>query len=418
MIAVKKIDSVVIGAGAAGMAAAEVIAQAGCSVALVDREEQTGGILLQCIHNGFGLHHFGRELTGPEYADEFSERVRAFPVEIFLETTVVNIVPHPGFSRVITCSALHGVTVFEATTIVLAMGCRERNRGTIGIPGTRPSGVFTAGLAQRLLNIEGYIPGRRAVIIGSGDIGLIMARRLTWVGSEVAAVVEILPHPSGLTRNIVQCLQDFSIPLLLSHAVTQIYGKDRVEGVEVAPLENGVPVAEKARIVACDTVLLSVGLIPENELSCTAGVTISPNTGGPVVDHRLQTSAAGIFACGNVLHVHDLVDFVTEEAQRCGGHVVDYLRNKIPAAASVAVEAGANIKYVTPNQCAAGTAQHFYLRPLVIREKAKLAVMQGQTPVFSRNLSHVRPAEMISIDLDNKIMGGLELDRPLTFSIR
>ncbi|MBN1578192.1 MAG: FAD-dependent oxidoreductase, partial [Chitinispirillaceae bacterium] len=234
----------------------------------------------------------------------------------------------------------------------------------------------------------------------------------------VAAVVEILPHPSGLTRNIVQCLQDFSIPLRLSHAVIRIYGKDRVEGVEIAPLENGIPAADKARSVACDTVLLSVGLLPENELSRKAGVAISPNTGGPVVDHRLQTSVRGIFACGNVLHVHDLVDFVTEEAQRCGGHVVDYLLEKEPAATAVTVEAGANIKYVTPNRCAVGTAQHFYLRPLAIREKAELAVTQGKTIVFSRILSHVRPAEMISIDLDKEISGGLEPDLPLTFSLR
>jgi NADPH-dependent 2,4-dienoyl-CoA reductase/sulfur reductase-like enzyme len=299
----------VIGAGAAGMAAAEVIAKNGFSVTLIDREESTGGILLQCIHNGFGLHHFGKELTGPEYADEFSSRVHALPVDIYLKTTVIDIMPQQSPIKVVTCSSRYGITVFETSTVILAMGCRERNRGNTGIPGPRPAGIYTAGLAQRLLNIEGCIPGKRAVIVGSGDIGLIMARRLTWTGSTVAAVVEILPHPSGLTRNIVQCLNDNAIPLYLGHAVTNIFGKDRVCGVEIAPLENGIAQTDHTRSIDCDTVLLSVGLIPENELSRKAGIDISPNTGGPFVDHTLQTSVPGIFACGNVLHVHDLVDF-------------------------------------------------------------------------------------------------------------
>jgi len=417
MITERKIDSVVIGAGAAGMAAAATIAREGHSVALVDREEHAGGILLQCIHNGFGLHLFGRELTGPEYAEELSDTIRTLPVELFTATTVVDIVPRPGFNRVVACSTSRGAMVFDATAVVLAMGCRERNRGTVGIPGTRPAGIFTAGLAQRLLNIEGYVPGRRAVIVGSGDIGLIMARRLMWVGAEVATVVEILPHPSGLTRNIVQCLQDFSIPLELSHTVTRIYGRDRVEGIDIAPLERGVPIAKATRSVACDTVLLSVGLLPENELSRKAGILISPDTGGPTVDHRLQTSMPGIFACGNALHVHDLADFATGEAQRCGGHVVDYLRKKEPAAESVPVKAGANMRYVTPNRCAVGEAQHFFMRSLIVRDKAEVVVAQEKTVIAARKLPRVRPAEMISIDLDAPVTGCLRSGQPLTFSL-
>lgn len=419
MITAKKCDTVVIGAGAAGMAAAEVISSSGYSVALIDREDHTGGILPQCIHNGFGLHHFGRELTGPEYAEEYSDIVRNLPVDIFLETTVTAVRKRSAAIEITTCSPVHGVCTFTASTVVLAMGCRERNRGNIGIPGFRPSGVFTAGLAQRLLNIEGYIPGKRAVIVGSGDIGLIMARRLTWVGSEIAAVVEILPHPSGITRNIVQCLEDFSIPLHLSHSVTAIYGRERVEGVRVAPLVNGIPRTDRSQDLSCDTVLLSVGLLPENELSRSAGVSITPNTGGPLVNHCLQTTVPGIFACGNVLHVHDLVDFVTEEARRCGGHVVDFLGNAgASSVQSTAVEAGANIRYVTPNRCAMGIPQHFFMRSLVTRDRTELTVSQGPQTVHSRKLRHVKPAEMLSVELPEDATGTLSPETSLTFTLR
>lgn len=419
MSATRFFDTVVIGAGAAGMAAAVEISTAGYTVALIDREEHCGGILLQCIHNGFGLHHFGEELTGPEYAEKHADAVRSSHITFFPETTVTDISKKNNEITLIACSSHFGVMALNGTTVVLAMGCRERNRGNIGIPGTRPAGVFTAGLAQRLLNIEGYIPGKKAVIIGSGDIGLIMARRLTWVGSKVEAVVEILPHPSGITRNIVQCLDDFSIPLYLSHAVTAILGKDRVEGVRLAPLENGVPISEKTRTIECDTVLLSVGLIPENELSRKAGIAIHPNTGGAVVDHRLMTSIPGIFACGNVLHVHDLVDFVTEESKRCGGYVVDYLENSgATTTKSTTVEAGPNLRYVTPNRCATGLQQHFFMRPLLIREKAELIIRQNDSIVFSKKLKHVKPAEMISITLPEKATINLSSNHPLTFSLR
>ena len=418
MVTTRKTDALIIGAGAAGMAAAEGIARAGFSACIVDREGCTGGILLQCIHNGFGLHHFGRELTGPEYAELFSETIENLPVERFLQTTAVSITRRRKSIEVVTCSAIHGVTVFEATAVVLAMGSRERNRGNIATAGTRPSGVFTAGLAQRLLNMEGLVPGKKAVIVGSGDIGLIMARRLTWTGAEVAAVVEILPHPSGLTRNIVQCLGDFSIPLHLNHAVTRIYGHDRVEAVDIAPLVNGVPGSGQLRRIDCDTVLLSVGLIPENELSRKAGVAINPDTGGPTVDHLLQTSVPGIFACGNVLHVHDLVDYVTGEARRCAGHVTDYLGGGTrQAEPTVPVSAGANIKYVLPNRCVAGANSHFFLRSLVLRETSELSLYQGATLIHQKKLSPIRPAEMLALDLPEDKAAKLAPDIPLIFSI-
>ena len=418
MITTRKTDVLVIGAGAAGMAAAETIARTGHGVIIIDREEAAGGILLQCIHNGFGLHHFGRELTGPEYAESFSDAIETIQVEVQLRTTALRITRRQSSIEVLTCSAVHGVTLFEVSAVVLAMGCRERNRGTIGTAGTRPAGIFTAGLAQRLLNIEGVIPGKRAVIVGSGDIGLIMARRLTWTGSVVAAVVELLPHPSGLTRNVVQCLEDFSIPLLLSHAVTRITGRHRVEGVEVAPLVNGIPDTSHTRHIPCDTVLFSVGLIPENELSKTAGVVLSPDTGGPVVDHLLQTSVPGIFACGNVLHVHDLVDYVTGEAQRCGTHVAGYLSGTATQTSpTLPVAAGANLKYVTPNRLVSGSESHFFMRPLVVREKAILTVRQEETVLYSRKLSHVRPAEMLSITLPAEKTGNATTGKTLTFSL-
>jgi NADPH-dependent 2,4-dienoyl-CoA reductase/sulfur reductase-like enzyme len=289
------------------MAAALAMRQAGLSVAIVERDPFLGGILLQCIHSGFGLHEFGQDLTGPEYAERFIGPVLAAGIDILLDATVMEITEEPAGKVLTAFSRTLGIVRFSSRAIVLAMGCRERNRGNIAIAGTRPAGVFTAGLAQRLVNVEGCIPGRRAVIIGSGDIGLIMARRLTLIGCTVLAVVEIQPYPSGSVRNIVQCLNDFSIPLYLGHVVVRIKGRDRVEEVEVAPLEDGHPVSAKRFRIACDTVLLSVGLIPENELSRAAGVSIDDGTGGPWVDADLMTRVKGIFACGNVLHVHDLV---------------------------------------------------------------------------------------------------------------
>jgi NADPH-dependent 2,4-dienoyl-CoA reductase/sulfur reductase-like enzyme len=389
----KRRDAVVIGGGSAGLAAASRIAAEGFTVTVMERENELGGILNQCIHNGFGLQRFKEDLSGPEYAERFIDMVKKRDnVEVLLETTALEASPGPvhaiyGYSK-------HGgVARIDARAVVLAMGCRERNRGNIGIPGTRPSGVFTAGLAQRLINIDGYIPGRRVVILGSGDIGLIMARRCTWVGMEVLAVIEIQDYPSGLTRNIVQCLNDFGIPLYLSHTVSAIHGKDRVTGVTVTPLEQG-----KSFELECDTILLSVGLIPDNELSRSFGVDLNPETGGAFVDAGLMSSVAGVFACGNVLHVHDLVDYVSEESERCASFAIEYLRGTYRRAHHP-VAAGVNVKYVIPNRYLPDMTNHFYLRSLVVKNKAELVVSFDGEPLKRKRLAHVQPSEMISFQL-------------------
>lgn len=312
-----KYDLVIIGGGPAGLSAANAAWEDGCrSICIVERDRELGGILNQCIHNGFGLHYFKEELTGPEYAGRFIEKLKDTGVDVRLDAMVLDITAD---KQVHIVSTSGGYEVLEAKAVVLAMGCRERTRGAIAIPGTRPAGIFTAGAAQRYLNIEGYMVGRRVVILGSGDIGLIMARRMTLEGAKVLACVEVMPYSGGLTRNIVQCLNDFDIPLYLSHTITDIQGKDRVERVivsEVGPDRRPIPGTEMT--FDCDTVLLSVGLIPENELSRAAGVEMDPRTNGPKVFENMETSIPSVFACGNVLHVHDLVDFVTAEAARAG----------------------------------------------------------------------------------------------------
>ncbi len=399
-------DAVVIGAGAAGMAAAASLAARGHSAALIDREPFTGGILPQCIHNGFGLHRYGEELTGPEFAARLERDVRAAGIPFFPDTTVLSISRQAGsdgpFS--LTLSSSRGMEEFRSRAVILAMGSRERNRGNVRIPGDRPAGVFTAGLAQRLINVEGYTPGSRAVIVGSGDIGLIMARRLTLSGVKVEGVVELLPFPSGLARNVAQCLEDFSIPLYLSHATTRIIGRDRVRAVEIAPLEGGAPRLDRARAIECDTVLLSVGLVPENELSARSGVSINPATHGPVVDSTLMTSVPGVFAAGNVLHVHDLVDRVAEEAERAGAACAAWLDRKAAAAgaygrAEVPLASGRNVRYTVPSSLAPGAPATVLLRSLVPLDRATFTIRQDGAVVFSKRLAWVRPAEMVSVAL-------------------
>lgn len=395
----KHYDSVIIGGGSAGMAAACRIAENGYSCALVEREATLGGILNQCIHNGFGLHHFKEELTGPEYAGRFVDAVDGKSIDVYLDTTVMEI-DDDGFNKQLYgYSAQHGLLKLSSRTVVLAMGCRERNRGNIGTPGTRPSGIFTAGLAQRLVNIDGYIPGRRIVIVGSGDIGLIMARRMTWVGTEVLGVVEIQPYPAGLTRNIVQCLTDFNIPLYLSHVVSEIRGKKRVEAVTVSPTGTEDARTKDSFDIECDTLLLSVGLVPDNEVSKKIGVELNPETGGAVVDSRLMTSVEGVFACGNVLHVHDLVDFVTEESERCGEAVCAYLQGASPRKQFRTVS-GSNVKYVLPNMYNPAVSNRFYLRPLIVKNGAELVVKIDGREVKRKKLRHVQPSEMVSFSLD------------------
>ena len=321
-----KYEIVIIGGGPAGLAAAIAAYDAGCrSILILERDNQLGGILNQCIHNGFGLHTFGEELTGPEYAARFARQVLDRGIVYKLNTMVLSI----GEDKKITAvNRTDGLIEIEATAIILAMGCRERSRGALNIPGFRPAGIYSAGTAQRLVNIEGFLPGRRVVILGSGDIGLIMARRMTLEGAKVLVVAELMPYSGGLKRNIVQCLNDFGIPLKLSHTVVDIQGRERVTGVtiaEVGPDRKPIPGTEIH--YDCDTLLLSCGLLPENELSRGMGVTISPVTNGPIVDESLQTNIPGVFAAGNVLHVHDLVDFVSEEAAAAGRAAVRYLAN-------------------------------------------------------------------------------------------
>ena len=317
----------IIGGGPAGLAAAIAAHEAGCrDILLLERDEHLGGILQQCIHNGFGLHYFHEELTGPEYAYRFIRRFRELGIPFQCQSMVIGLAP----DRTVTCmSREHGLQHFRPDAVVLAMGCRERPRGALGIPGDRPAGVITAGTAQRFINLMGKMPGRRVVILGSGDIGLIMARRLVFSGAEVLAAVEIMPQSAGLQRNVVQCLEDFGIPLLLSHTVTEVRGRERVEAVTVAQVDGDRhPIPGTERVFDCDTLMLSVGLIPENELTRAAGARMDARSGGPVVDDTLQTTVPGVFACGNVLHVHGLVDNVSTEAAKAGRAAAEFVRGQ------------------------------------------------------------------------------------------
>lgn len=319
-------DVVIIGGGPAGLAAAVSAKENGIEdILILERDRELGGILNQCIHNGFGLHTFKEELTGPEYAGRFIEKVKALEVPYKLNTMVLDI----SNEKIVTAmNKEEGLFQIQAKTIILAMGCRERSRGALNIPGYRPAGVFSAGTAQRLVNMEGFMPGKEVVILGSGDIGLIMARRMTLEGAKVKVVAELMPYSGGLKRNIVQCLDDFNIPLKLSHTVVEIKGKERVEGITLAKVDsNNKPIPGTEEFYSCDTLLLSVGLIPENELSRGMGVEMSPITSGPIVNESLETNVEGVFACGNVLHVHDLVDFVSEEAMAAGKNAADYVKN-------------------------------------------------------------------------------------------
>ncbi|MCI5649722.1 MAG: NAD(P)/FAD-dependent oxidoreductase [Fusicatenibacter sp.] len=344
-------DVVIVGGGPAGLAAALAAKREGAErVVILERNQEPGGILNQCIHNGFGLHTFSEELTGPEYADRFIRKVKEEKIPIFPGTTVLAV---NADHTVTAMNSREGIVKLRAGAIVLCMGCRERPRGALNLPGFRPAGIFSAGTAQRLVNIEGCLPGREVVILGSGDIGLIMARRMTLEGATVKAVAELMPYSGGLKRNIVQCLDDFGIPLKLSHTVVDIGGKERVESVTLARVdEHQKPIPGTEEKISCDTLLLSVGLIPENELSIEAGIAINPATKGPTVNERLETSIPGIFACGNVLHVHDLVDYVSEEAAAAGKNAARFVQNgnqNSKGKTVVTVIAGNGVRYTVPS---------------------------------------------------------------------
>ncbi len=409
-----KHDIVIVGGGPAGMAAAVAAYDAGCrDVVILDREPELGGILRQCIHAGFGLHKLGKELTGPEYADVYRQKVLKRKIPVCYETTVTAVSP----DKVVTAQSREGILKIQAKAVVLAMGCRERSRGALNIPGTRPAGVYSAGTAQKLMNCEGYMVGKRVVILGSGDIGLIMARRLTLEGAKVEAVCELMPYSGGLTRNIVQCLEDFDISLYLSTTVCEIHGKKRLEGVTVAQVdEKRQPIESTRRYIPCDTLLLSVGLIPENELTRSAGIPMDPITGGALVDENCQTQFPGIFACGNVLQVHDLVDYVSEEAERAGLGAAAYIKNGDKAARTVPTQAGHGVRYVLPqNVHITQEDVSLFLRVTEPFGKVTFTVKSGDTILTTAKRLRAAPGEMEKLTVKADMLKNIT--EPITVSL-
>ncbi len=388
-----KCDIAIIGGGPAGMAAACAAYDAGVKdVIIFDREDEMGGILRQCIHNGFGLHKLGKELTGPEYAAVYADMVKERGIKVYTNTTVLKL----SNDKVITATNTEGILKVKAISVILAMGCRERSRGALNICGTRPAGIYSAGTAQKLINCEGYMVGKKVVILGSGDIGLIMARRMSLEGAKVEAVCEIMSYSGGLTRNIVQCLEDYNIPLYLSTTVAEIHGRERLEGVTIAEVDaNRQPIESTKRYIPCDTLLLSCGLIPENELTTGAGIEIDHITSGAVVDQNRQTEIEGVFACGNVLQVHDLVDYVSDEAEIAGKGAAEYVMGKSTKGEVIITKAGNGVRYVLPQRIVKNDeGVSLFLRVTKPFGKVKFTVKSGDEVLATAIRIKAAPGEM------------------------
>ena len=399
-------DLVVIGGGPGGLAAAIEARNNGVeNILVIERDKELGGILQQCIHNGFGLHEFKEELTGPEYAERFIKKLKEKNIEYKLDTMVLEVTPEKIVHAI---NTVDGYMMIEAKAIVLAMGCRERTRGAISIPGERPAGVFTAGTAQRFINMEGYMVGKKVLILGSGDIGLIMARRMTLEGAEVQAVVELMPFSGGLARNIAQCLNDYNIPLYVSHTVVDIKGKERVEGVTIAKVdENRRPISGTEIEYECDTLLLSVGLIPENDISRKTGIVIDRRTSGPVVNEMMETSIPGIFACGNVVHVHDLVDFVSAEARKAGKAAAKFVKDEVQNGEYIELKNEFGVTYTVPQKYRVENIENFLeisMRVNNIYKNMRLQVKDGDTVLVNMKKAHLASGEMEKVVVPKKLL--------------